>query len=118
MSKAASKIIEKPKSAGPATVFINARLLDPASSRDEPGGLLVKDGIIADLGSHLPDRFQRRGGPQRDLYRRQAAARQRAGQRHGVSHIGDLENGDDRLAIEERQEFLGLAGHSLFSRRD
>ena len=53
MSKAASKTIEKPKNAGPATVFINARLLDPASSRDEPGGLLVKDGIIADLGSHL-----------------------------------------------------------------
>ena len=53
MSKAASKTIEKPKNAGPATVFINARLLDPASSRDEPGGLLVKDGVIADLGSHL-----------------------------------------------------------------
>ena len=48
-----SKIIEKPKSVGPATVFINARLIDPASNRDEPGGLLVKDGIIADLGSHL-----------------------------------------------------------------
>jgi dihydroorotase len=47
------KPIEKPKSAGPATVFINARLVDPASNRDEPGGLLVKDGMIADLGSHL-----------------------------------------------------------------
>ncbi len=34
-------------------VFINARLLDPASGRDEPGGLLVKDGLIADLGPHL-----------------------------------------------------------------
>jgi dihydroorotase len=38
---------------GPATVFINARIVDPASNRDEPGGLLVKDGLIADLGSHL-----------------------------------------------------------------
>ncbi|MBS0249553.1 MAG: dihydroorotase [Proteobacteria bacterium] len=47
------KPIEKPKSVGPATVFINARLIDPASNRDEPGGLLVKDGLIADLGSHL-----------------------------------------------------------------
>lgn len=47
------KPIEKPKSIGPATVFINARLIDPASNRDEPGGLLVKDGLIADLGSHL-----------------------------------------------------------------
>jgi len=47
------KPIEKPKSVGPATVFINARLIDPASNRDEPGGLLVKDGLIADLGGHL-----------------------------------------------------------------
>ena len=30
------------------TVFINARLIDPASGRDEPGGLLVENGIIAD----------------------------------------------------------------------
>jgi dihydroorotase len=36
-----------------STVFINARLVDPASGRDEPGGLLVKDGIIADIGEHL-----------------------------------------------------------------
>ncbi len=34
-------------------VFINARLIDPASDRDEPGGLLVVDGKIADLGPHL-----------------------------------------------------------------
>jgi dihydroorotase len=33
--------------------FINARLIDPASGRDEPGGLLVADEKIADLGSHL-----------------------------------------------------------------
>lgn len=37
----------------PDTVFINARLVDPATSRDEPGGLLVRDGVIADIGSHL-----------------------------------------------------------------
>ena len=36
-----------------ATVFINARLIDPATSRDEPGGLLVKEGVIADIGGHL-----------------------------------------------------------------
>ena len=35
------------------TVFINARLMDPATGRDEPGGLLVRDGLIADLGGHL-----------------------------------------------------------------
>jgi dihydroorotase len=36
-----------------ATAFLNARLVDPASGRDEPGGLLVADGVIADLGAHL-----------------------------------------------------------------
>jgi dihydroorotase len=36
-----------------ATAFINARVIDPASNRDEPGGLLVKDGLIADIGPHL-----------------------------------------------------------------
>ena len=48
-----SKSIEKPKTVGKATVFINARLIDPGSNRDEPGGLLVKDGLIADIGGHL-----------------------------------------------------------------
>lgn len=35
------------------TAFLNARLIDPDSGRDEPGGLLVKDGVIADIGPHL-----------------------------------------------------------------
>src|SRR6516162_2917164 len=43
-----------------ATTFLNARLVDPAIGKDEPGGLLVKDGVIADLGSHL-----RRNAPER-----------------------------------------------------
>jgi dihydroorotase len=33
--------------------FLNARLIDPASGRDEIGGLLIKDGVIADIGPHL-----------------------------------------------------------------
>lgn len=41
------------KKASGASVFINARLVDPQSGRDEPGGLLVKDGVIADLGPQL-----------------------------------------------------------------
>ncbi len=36
-----------------ATAFLNARIIDPASGRDEPGGLVVRDGMIADLGNHL-----------------------------------------------------------------
>ena len=36
-----------------ATAFLNVRLIDPASGRDEPGGLVVRDGLIADLGAHL-----------------------------------------------------------------
>jgi dihydroorotase len=35
------------------TAFINARLVDPETNRDEPGGLYVKDGVIADLGASL-----------------------------------------------------------------
>ncbi|HFB2047801.1 MAG TPA: Dihydroorotase [Hyphomicrobiaceae bacterium MAG_BT-2024] len=35
------------------TAFVNARLIDPATELDEPGGLLVKDGCIKDLGPHL-----------------------------------------------------------------
>lgn len=35
------------------TAFLNARLIDPATKRDEPGALLVEDGIIADWGAQL-----------------------------------------------------------------
>jgi dihydroorotase len=45
--------MERPRSNGKPTVFINARIIDPSSNRDEPGGLLVKDGLIADIGAHL-----------------------------------------------------------------
>lgn len=38
---------------GKSTVFINARLIDPGSGLDAPGGLLVRDGVIADIGEHL-----------------------------------------------------------------
>ena len=33
--------------------LIDARLVDPASGRDEPGGIVVEDGRIVDLGGHL-----------------------------------------------------------------
>jgi dihydroorotase len=36
-----------------ATAFLNARLIDPASGKDEPGGLVVAGGVVADLGAHL-----------------------------------------------------------------
>jgi dihydroorotase len=48
-----SKSLEKRKSTGNAMVYINARIIDPASNHDQPGGLLVKDGLISDLGPHL-----------------------------------------------------------------
>ena len=37
----------------PATAFINARLVDPATGRDEQGGLVVRGTEIAELGAHL-----------------------------------------------------------------
>ena len=51
--RSASKAPEKALPEGKSTVFINARLIDPSTNRDEPGGLLVRDGVIADLGAHL-----------------------------------------------------------------
>ena len=33
--------------------YINARLLDPASGLDQPGGLLTEGERIADFGPHL-----------------------------------------------------------------
>ena len=42
------------------TVFLNARLIDPASGQDEPGGLLVSDGVIADLGGASAPQTRRR----------------------------------------------------------
>jgi dihydroorotase len=33
--------------------ILNARLLEPATERDERGGLLIQDGLIADVGPHV-----------------------------------------------------------------
>jgi dihydroorotase len=35
------------------TLLINGRLLDPSTGQDERGGLLIENGIIIDVGSHL-----------------------------------------------------------------
>jgi dihydroorotase len=43
----------KDRATAGGTVYINARLVDPASGLDAEGGLLVQDGLIADLGPHL-----------------------------------------------------------------
>ena len=60
MSDALSACARTAQRRNEATAFLNARLIDPASGKDEPGGLLVKDGVIADLGAHL-----RRNAPER-----------------------------------------------------
>ncbi len=38
---------------GPPIAYVNARLLDPATGHDGPGGIVVADGMIADVGPHL-----------------------------------------------------------------
>jgi dihydroorotase len=38
---------------GPPIAYVGARLIDPASGLDQPGGVVVADGAIADLGPHL-----------------------------------------------------------------
>jgi dihydroorotase len=53
MSPASARSPGSAKANPPATAFLNARLIDPASGRDEPGGLVVRNGVIADLGGHL-----------------------------------------------------------------
>lgn len=50
---AASDMESRPGEEARRRAFINARLIDPASGRDEPGGLLISDGVIGDLGPHL-----------------------------------------------------------------
>jgi dihydroorotase len=35
------------------TVIYNARVIDPASGRDEKGGVLIENGVIADVGSGI-----------------------------------------------------------------
>ncbi len=37
-------------------VLVNARLLDTASGRDEAGGLLIRNGMIADIGPHITEK--------------------------------------------------------------
>lgn len=37
----------------PPHLFYNARIVDPASGRDEKGGVLVRAGLIADIGPHI-----------------------------------------------------------------
>jgi dihydroorotase len=41
------------KSPARPLAIVNARLLDPATRRDERGGVLVQDGLIADLGPQV-----------------------------------------------------------------
>ncbi len=43
----------RPTTKAKRTVLINARVIDPASNRDEPGGVLIADGVIEDIGGHL-----------------------------------------------------------------
>jgi dihydroorotase len=37
----------------PALLFTHGRIVDPVSGRDEPGGILMENGVIRDVGPHL-----------------------------------------------------------------
>ena len=45
--------VPEPNTASRTTALINARLIDPSSGLDQPGGVLIEGGIIADLGDHI-----------------------------------------------------------------
>jgi dihydroorotase len=48
------------------TIIHNARLIDPASGRDEIGGLIFVDGVITDVGAHIgPD--LKKAAPGKDM---------------------------------------------------
>lgn len=49
----ASGILRPPKRQTRPLALVNARIVDPASNRDEPGGVLVEDGVIRDLGAQI-----------------------------------------------------------------
>jgi dihydroorotase len=38
---------------GPPLALVNARLIDPASSTDTAGGVVIAEGVVADIGPHL-----------------------------------------------------------------
>lgn len=38
---------------GPPIAYVNARLVDPAAGTESLGGLVVRDGLVADIGPHL-----------------------------------------------------------------
>jgi dihydroorotase len=40
-------------SASGAVAFVNARIIDPSSRLDQPGGVLIRNGLIADFGPHV-----------------------------------------------------------------
>ncbi len=48
-----SRKARSPKGPVRPAAFLDARILDPATGRDEKGGLLVIDGVIADVGPHI-----------------------------------------------------------------
>ncbi|MBL8807354.1 MAG: dihydroorotase [Rhodospirillales bacterium] len=38
---------------GPAVAYVNARIVDPAAGTVAAGGMVVRDGLVADIGAHL-----------------------------------------------------------------
>ena len=52
-AKAATKTVAAAPKTAPRTAYVNARLIDPASGLDAPGGLLSEGGLIADFAPGL-----------------------------------------------------------------
>jgi dihydroorotase len=42
-----------PNTAHASLLFLNGRLIDPSTGRNEQGGLLIENGVIRDIGPHL-----------------------------------------------------------------
>jgi dihydroorotase len=44
------------------TIIFNARLVDPATGRDETGGIVFENGVIRDVGPHIDRETEKRSG--------------------------------------------------------
>ena len=68
---------------------------------------------FGNFGIDQPDRVERVLRPQSYLDDRQSAARERPGQWHGIGQPTDLEDGNNRLPADRRNELLCLVAHSV-----
>ena len=94
------------------TILHNARVIDPASDYDGPGGVIIEDEIIVDVGPQV--------GPQPGQHRHPGARRQK--RHHVAGRHDDVEGFTDapgrQVELGEIADKPTRSGMVLFCRRD